>query len=422
MKLFAVAGNPIFFSRSPEVFTTFFSKKNINAKYFRLAADTAEEVIYLFKELGLSGISVTAPFKTDIIPFLDDVDDLAKQIGAVNTVVNSNGKLVGYNTDYYGIINTLPNIKNKNILVLGAGGAAKAVAFSLQKNGANITIVNRTNKKAEQLANDFEISFADINKLESEVKKAEVIVNTLPSGVKLIEDEWLKSNQIFFDAIYHNSAYQEIAKEKNIEFYSGKSWLVNQAIESFKLFFNDTIEIDDTCFIDNLKPKEKLIFIGFMGSGKSTIGAKIAQKLNSKHFSTDDIISMKEGKTINDIFAEQGEAYFRKTENEILNMLSSMAGNGIVCTGGGVVLDEANRQILKENFSAIWLYADTDTIMQRTKSENRPLLKDDFSKKQINKLMQERFMFYAQSADLVIDTTNKTIDELVDKLVLNELV
>ena len=421
MKLFAVTGNPIYFSRSPEIFTSFFKLKNIDAKYFRLAADTAEEAVSLFKELGLSGMSVTAPFKTDIIPLLDEIDDLAKQIGAVNTVVNQNGKLFGYNTDYHGIINTLPDIKNKNILVLGAGGAAKAVVFSLQQNGANITVVNRTTAKAKQLANDFNVSFTDYQNLKTEVEKAEIIVNTLPSGVKIIEDDWLSSKHTFFDAIYHNSAYQTIAKEKNIKFFSGKSWLVNQAIESFKLFFNDTIEIDETYFADEVKPKEKLIFIGFMGSGKSTIGEKIAEKLSCKYFSTDDILEMKEGKSINDIFAEHGEEYFRKTEKEILSMLSSMSGKGIISTGGGVVLNAENRKILADNFRAIWLYANTEAIMARTEPENRPLLKNNFTKERVNELMKERFLFYAQSADLIVDTSNKTIEKIIDKLVNSEL-
>jgi shikimate dehydrogenase len=421
MKLFAVTGKPIYFSRSPEIFKTFLDAKNIDAKYFRLAADSAKEAVSLFKELGLSGMNVTAPFKTEIIPFLDEINDLAKQIGAVNTVVLQDGKLLGYNTDYHGIINTLPNVERKKILILGAGGAAKALAFTLKKSNANVKIINRTTEKAKQLADEFNISFTDIKNIENEVKTAEIIINTLPSGIKIIEDVWLSNKQIFFDAIYHNSAYHNIAKEKGMQFYSGKSWLVNQAIESYKLFFNDEIEIDDSCFAETIKPKEKLIFIGFMGSGKSTIGKEIAEKLSCKYFSTDDILEMKEAKSINDIFAEHGEKYFRQTEEEILSMLASMSGKGIVSTGGGVVLSKNNRKILSENFYAIWLYANTDAIMARTEPKNRPLLKNNFTKERIDELMQERFLFYAQSSDLIIDTGNKTIDEIIDKLVNTEL-
>ena len=421
MKLFAVTGKPIYFSRSPEIFKTFFEAKNIDAKYFRLAADSAKEAVALFNELGLSGMNVTAPFKSEIIPFLDEINDLAKQIGAVNTVVLQDDKLVGYNTDYHGIINTLSNIDGKKVLILGAGGAAKALAFTLKKNNAEITIINRTNEKAKQLAEEFNVKFSDIQNIENEVQNAEIVVNTLPSGIKIIKDEWLNKNQIFFDAIYHNSAYQDIAKEKEMQFFSGKSWLVNQAIESYKLFFNDEIEIDETCFADEVKPMEKLIFIGFMGSGKSTIGKEVANKLSCKYFSTDDILVMKEGKSINDIFAEHGEEYFRQTEKEILSMLSSMSGKGIISTGGGVVLAEENRKILTENFYAIWLYANTEAIMVRTEPENRPLLKNNFTKERVDELMKERFLFYAQSADLIVDTSNKTIDEIIDKLVNYEL-
>ena len=421
MKLFAVVGNPIYFSRSPEIFSAFFQHENIDAKYFRLSADTAEEAINLFNELGLSGMSVTAPFKTDIIPFLDDIDDLAKAIGSINTVVRKDNKLIGYNTDYYGIVNTLPEVKNKNILVLGAGGASKAVVYSLKKQGANIKIINRTAENAEQLANNFDVDFAKIENLKHELESADIIVNTLPSGIKIIEDNWIQKNHIFFDAIYHNSSYRDIAKEKDITFYSGKTWLVNQAKEAFKLFFGKEIDIDDTCFSEEVKPREKLIFIGFMGSGKSTIGKQVADKMGVKFFSTDHIIETKEGQSINSIFEQHSEEYFRKTENEILNMLSSMAGSSIISTGGGVVLSEANRKLISENYKAVWLYANVDSIMHRTAPENRPLLKDNFTKERVQELMDMRFNFYAESADFVINTSDKTISEIIDKLVKIEL-
>ena len=138
MKLFAVTGNPILFSKSPNLFNPFFEKNNIDAKYLRLSANTAEEVICLFKELGIDGMSITAPFKTEILPLLDEIDEISKQIGAVNTVIKKDDKLFGFNTDYYGITNTLNSVENKKVVVLGAGGAAKAVIYSLKKNGAAI--------------------------------------------------------------------------------------------------------------------------------------------------------------------------------------------------------------------------------------------------------------------------------------------
>jgi len=422
MKLFAVTGNPIAFSNSPNIFNAFFKINKDEAKYFRLSAETAKEAITVFNELGLEGMNVTAPFKTDIIQYLDELDDDAKTIGSVNTIVKKNNKLKGYNTDYYGILNSLPSVKDKNILLLGAGGAAKAVAFSLKQNGANITIVNRTAEKAKVLAVKFNISYININEIESVIQTTDIIINTVPSGVKLVKDEWLGSNHIIFDAIYNNSVYSKIANEKAIKFIDGKQWLFNQAVPAYKLFFNKEINVNVSQINFEKKSKDKIILIGFMGSGKSTIAEKLSEKLNIKHFSTDVVISVREGLSINEIFEKHGEQYFRNAEEQILNMLCSMAGEGIISTGGGVVLSKKNRKIIDDSYTSIWLYANTESIMSRTKPDNRPLLKDNFTKEHVAGLMNKRKNFYALSADLLINTSNKTIEEVVEKLFNSELI
>lgn len=421
MKLFAVTGNPIAFSNSPNIFNKFFEINNNNARYFRLAADSAQEAITLYKELELSGMSVTAPFKTDIMQYLDEIDELAKNIGSVNTIITKNNKLIGYNTDYYGIINSLPSTKNKNALVLGAGGAAKAVVYSLDKNGANITVANRTVANAEKLANKFNADYIDTSDIKNIINTIDIIVNTVPNKIKFVEDNLLQSKHIILDAIYNNSVYKAIAQQKSIKFIDGKQWLLNQAIPAYKLFLNQDINIDisDIKFTD--KVTDKIIFIGFMGSGKSTIAEKIAEKLNIKHFSTDTVISIKEGLSINDIFEKHGEKYFRTAEEQILNMLCSMAGKGLVSTGGGAVMSKKNRKIISENYTAVWLYANANSIMSRTEPENRPLLKNNFTLERVNELMSERKEFYASSANILINTNNKTISEVIDKLINFEI-
>ena len=416
MKLFAVTGNPIFFSNSPNIFNTFFKINNDDAKYLKLAANTAEEAIKLFNDLNLSGMSVTAPFKTDIMPYLDEIDDLANNIGSVNTIIRENNKLIGFNTDYYGVLNSLSNVSNKKVLVLGAGGAAKAVIYSLSKNGAKVIVTNRTLNKAKKLSKKFKISHISINNIESKINNIDIIINTIPNGIKLINDDWLNKNHIIFDAIYNNSVYKAVAKEKHIEFINGRQWLLNQAIIAYKLFFKKDIKINANSINFETKQKDKIIFIGFMGSGKSSIAEKTAKKYNIKHFSTDDIISNKENLSINEIFKKYGEKYFRDTEKEILSMLSSMAGKGIISTGGGAVLNKENRAIILNNYISIWLYADIETIMKRTKPDNRPLLKNNFTKEYVTKLMNERINYYAMSADIVVNTSNKNIFEVINIL------
>jgi shikimate dehydrogenase len=420
MELFAVTGNPILFSRSPDIFNSIFKLKNIDAKYTRLAASSAKEAIDLFKELNLSGMSVTAPFKTEIIQYLDKIDEMALQIGSVNTVINKDGFLHGYNTDYYGIKNTLPDLNNKRVLLLGAGGAAKAVAYTILKNNGILTIYNLSEEKAKKLADNFKANYCTKQNLKTAVENSDIIINTVPTGVKLIEDNWLKTNHIIFDAIYHNSAYKNITEQLNIKFYSGEDWLINQAIPAFNLFFADKTINKSEIKITQQKPKNKLVFTGFMGSGKSQIGKEISQKIGGNFFSTDTIIETKEHLKINDIFKNHGEFFFRQIENQVLTMLSNMNGKAIVSSGGGVVLDKNNRELIADNFTNIWLYANPNSIMQRAKPENRPLLKDNFNIEYVSNLMEQRKDFYAESADIIINTNNKNLEEIIN-LILNEI-
>ena len=414
MKFFAVTGNPILFSKSPELFNSIFRAKKIEAYYFRLAAQSAKEAIDLFKELGLSGMSVTAPFKSDIIPYLDQIDQIAQEIGAVNTVINKNGKLIGYNTDYYGIVDSLGEIKNKKVLLIGAGGAAQAVAYSISKKGGALTIFNRTSAKAELLAQKYKANICSKDNLQAYCKNTDIIINTLPSGIKILEDSSFHQQQIIFDAIYHNSVYQAIAKQVGAEFLSGELWLKNQAIPAFKLFFEKEDLSFDEIEIPAKKPKSKLIFTGFMASGKSVVGKAFSQEIKYNFYSTDDKIAANEGLSISQIFEKYGESYFREKEQKVLSNLSEIKENAVVSSGGGLILDAQNRKLISDNFLSIFLYANTQSIANRAKTANRPLLKDNPTA--IQDLMQQRKNFYLQSCDILINTNNKTIGEIVELL------
>ncbi len=414
MKLFAVTGNPILFSRSPEIFNPIFKEKHLDAKYMRLSAHTAKEAVQLFKELGLLGMNITAPFKTDIIKYLDQIDEIARDIGSVNTIVNKKGKLIGYNTDYDGITNSLKIIKNKRVLLIGAGGAGQAVAYSITKNGGQLTVFNRTIEKAQALANKYKPQFCLHDNLQKATQKADIIINTLPSGIKVLKNDWFKNHQIIFDAIYHNSVYQDIEKQLNIKFISGETWLKNQAIPTFKLFFEkEKLDINDIN-ISTKKTKDKLIFTGFMGSGKSVIGEQISKKLDCNFFNTDSIIENKNGLSINEIFEKQGETYFRETEQEVLKMLSSLNGKAVISSGGGMVLEAQNRILIKNDYLSIWLYANPETILHRAKPENRPLLNDNFNLEFIQDLMTQRKNLYAQSSDIIINTNGRNTQEVIE--------
>ena len=159
-----------------------------------------------------------------------------------------------------------------------------------------------------------------------------------------------------------------------------------------------------------------IVLIGFMGSGKTTIAARLANRLNMRYVSTDDLIEKKEGRTINEIFTKSGEGYFRDVESQIVGEVSAME-NCVVDAGGGVVIHDENIDLLKTTGVVICLSADPETIMERTnKYKHRPLLNVEDPKRKIRDLLAKRAPLYAK-ADHTIDTGNLTIAQAVDNII-----
>ncbi|MFH0999837.1 MAG: shikimate dehydrogenase, partial [Bacteroidota bacterium] len=159
MKL-AVVGNPISHSKSPLIFRYLFDAENLEYSYEKLLLLSVDEIPQLFKN-EYNGINITAPFKQSVIPFLDELAEDAKRIGSVNTVILKDNRLIGYNTDYLGVVNSLESfnidLTGKKCLILGAGGAARAAIYGLKLRNAKIQVFNRTTEKAESLAKEFDI-------------------------------------------------------------------------------------------------------------------------------------------------------------------------------------------------------------------------------------------------------------------------
>ncbi|MEH6955446.1 shikimate dehydrogenase [Neobacillus drentensis] len=219
-KLFAVLGNPIGHSMSPVMLNDLFSYYNIDAVYLPFQVEDADlhDAVKGLKALGVGGFNVTVPHKSNIIPFLDGIDELAANIGAVNTVVNENGQLIGYNTDGPGFLKGLnaflPKIADQKILIIGAGGAARAIYFTLAKESPNVlNIANRTIERAEELIKDcpYSVSSSAISFNEASQSMGEydlVIQTTLIGmspkiGVKPVELINIRKQTFFCDIIYN---------------------------------------------------------------------------------------------------------------------------------------------------------------------------------------------------------------------------
>jgi len=188
-ELYGVIGNPIQHSLSPMIHNGAFERLGRNAVYLAFEVKDLEEALRGIRGLGVRGVSVTIPFKTEVIPFLDKVEGLAKKIGAVNTIVNRGGKLIGYNTDCDGALEALEekiNLRRKRVLLLGAGGAARAIGFGLKGRDCQLIVSNRSRKRGETLSRELKCHFLPMSslfELAAGELEADILINATSVGM-----------------------------------------------------------------------------------------------------------------------------------------------------------------------------------------------------------------------------------------------
>ncbi len=248
-KVFALLGNPVSHSKGIYVHNAAFRKTKTNAVYINCEMENINQ----FRKLSYNGFSITAPHKQSVIKFLDNISPTVKQIGAVNTVVKRNDKLLGKNTDGVGFRESIPknvNLENKNIAVLGCGGAAKSIIAILKRENANITIFNRTITKAKQLANHFSCNYDSLDNFPKTY--FDVLINTIPFSVsKYFSKQFSLANKnwkgkIVCDIIYNptETPFLQTAKKNGATIVQGWKMFLYQAIMQFELFTNKKAPID----------------------------------------------------------------------------------------------------------------------------------------------------------------------------------
>ncbi|KRF60749.1 shikimate dehydrogenase [Peribacillus butanolivorans] len=255
-KIYGVIGDPIAHSMSPDIHNDAFEKENIEAVYhhFHVKPESLIEAVQGMKALGVAGFNITIPHKTTVIPLLDEVDELALAIGAVNTVINENGRFIGYNTDGIGFYKSLcdeisGDIKAKKTLVIGAGGAARAIYFTLVKEGVkHVDIANRTKETAAHLVSDCpydkESKALTIAEAEESLSQYDLIIQTTSSGMSPhIEHSPLKLDQLkagaFVSDIIYNPLQTKLlreAREKGAETQNGVGMFVYQGALAFEIW------------------------------------------------------------------------------------------------------------------------------------------------------------------------------------------
>ncbi len=252
--LYGVVGCPIHHSMSPTMHNAAFSTRGLNSVYLAFETEDIDGCLKGMKALGLKGMSVTLPHKSAVIPLLDEVDGLAKQIGAVNTIVNDERRLIGYNTDAVGALEALEDkieLSGKTCLIIGAGGAARAIGFILKERGVHLTISNRSTKRGEELAGFLECSFVPLK--EMEVVQADLLIQTTPVGMYphdaqcIISPNALKEGMVVMDVIYNplETRLLRMAEDQGCLVINGLDMLIHQGAEQFRLWTGIKAPVDN---------------------------------------------------------------------------------------------------------------------------------------------------------------------------------
>lgn len=367
---------------------------------------TPSELDAFMKGRDFCAINVTIPYKQAVIPYLDEIDPVAAEIGAVNTIVNRDGRLFGYNTDFFGMKALADRIgvplRGKKVLILGTGGTSKtAAAVALSVGAAEVVKVGRSS----------DVTYENVYDLHGD---AEYIINTTPCGMYPNENgcEKFAPSAVdiscfphlagVLDAVYNPLRTNIVldAQKLGVPAEGGLYMLVAQAVKAAEIF---TDKAQDSGVIDKIysemrSAKENIVLIGMPGCGKSTVGESLAAELSREFIDTDHEIVKYTGKQIPEIFAEGGEGAFREIESEIIGRLTSSKTGAVISTGGGAVLREDNVRRLKRNGRIYFINRSIDAIAP---TSDRPLSSNSTD---LHRLYEERRSIYHLSCDFEIVT------------------
>ena len=380
---------------------------------YRLFEIDEDELPRFFQERDFSGINVTIPYKQAVIPFLDEISDEAKKIGAVNTIVKKEGKLFGFNTDFFGMRALIKSagldLENKTVLILGTGGTSKTAVEVSKSLGAKKIVKVSRNKSSDTVTYD---------EVYEKFSGADVIINTTPVGMfpnadkTPVDVKKFKKLQGVIDAVYNPLRTNFVLDAESIgaKGRGGLYMLVAQAVYASALFLDKTADesVIDKTYARILKEKRNIVLCGMPSSGKTTVGKEIANDFGKRFIDTDDVVVEKRKESISDIFEKYGEGEFRKEERLAIEELSKENGL-VIATGGGAVLDENNVRALKRNGVILFLDRSLENLVA---TADRPLSSDT---EKLKNLFEKRYDVYKSCADAVIPADGEIAD-VVEKI------
>ncbi len=362
---------------------------------YQLKELTPAQLPAFLEKRDFKGINVTIPYKQTVIPYLDELDEKARAIGAVNTIVNRDGKLYGYNTDYDGMVALIRHaglsLEGKTVLILGTGGTSKtAMAVAKDLGAASVQRVSRTGREGA-------ISYEEAQRLP-----VQILINTTPSGMypnpdgqpmDLSRFGWLEG---VLDAVYNPLRTRLVlqARDNGARGQSGLYMLVAQAAAASELFLGESLPQGTLGRVYRTihGEKQNIVLTGMPGSGKSTVGRILAREMGREFVDTDTEVIRLAKKPIADIFAQRGESGFRELESQVIEQLSQRTGL-VIATGGGAILRAENVRRLRQNGRIYFLDRPLEDIKP---SDDRPLSRD---REALEKRYAERYPRYVAAAD-----------------------